>query len=591
MPSTLNSSAGSRERTETNAAGSRAPEKENLQRRREDLIRYFRGFMEETFEKLGVASEAETGSLRQGLLHIGLGEREISDWERYRDTTAEWQLFSARSLSRELDGLLARARDPKLPFISRESEKRWRDRFHDRSLNYKAKEYFVQHQMPAYLRSWEKEAQKRWALLKHPQLKSLTKENVKELGTFIEGKAFLSLHFEERADLNAKISAALSAKERRLMHLHAKAKAMLEAAATAKAMSPWKVGRWMERIFVGTKKGKPFSEKEIENFLDTKLRGFIGNWAKVRTKFDWVEAEMKRKGVPQGFNRLTPEKFMLLSYPQKKSYTETAKQRLKLKQGQSTPEMENTKISIRHMLDIKDWEEADDLIKNARSLLATGKGKEQDRFELDSMERYLKAFREREREEQQPMKDARQTLEQMRTAFAQIPSALQPLYLSAMQNESTFDALRACTYNRIWCREHGHLDDDREKRLEARATTETQRLAATGVHKKKGLENIKLGSVTDTKHNPAVRTYGEGEWGPTIIHMPPGTDGTFLNIIESRKGNGKFRYWTTLIPTGVSYEKQEHIVKNVNWVLKSGMKKLKECGLRFTLTGNPIGVN
>ncbi|MDO8468794.1 MAG: hypothetical protein Q7S29_03500 [Candidatus Peribacter sp.] len=559
------------------------PEKEMLARRRSSLIQYFRGFMAETFDKLHVASAEETEQLRQGLLHIGLTEKEISEWEEYRDQVAEQQRASAHRLSDQLHSQLDRAHGEHV--ITRESKQRWIDRFTDPSLNYKAKEYFVLHQLPSYLAAWERVAKKRVTLLNDPRFKSLTKADVSELETFQRGKDFLDLHFEKRSDLNAHIEAALIAKERAIEHLHGKAKSMLEAAAGAGAINQDKVGR----LLLGRLRTFP-NMTELKDYIEHQMPEYIKTWIKLRTEYDWVEAKMK-DAVPQGFNRLTPEKFLLLSYPQRKSYVEQAKQRLNLTEAPSPREMENIKLGIRHALDAKEWDEAEELLKKARTLFEQGKGVDRDRFELDSMERYLKEFRTNEQKEQQPMKNARETLEQMRIAYSQIPLSLQPLYLAAMNDPDRLGAIAACTYNRIWCREHGYLTDDREKELEKEATASTQALAREGKHRKKGLDNVKLGVVTDKQHDPAVRRYDEGEWAPTIIHMPPNSHQHFETILETRKNNHSFRYWTTLIPTDVTYEQQSHLVRNLNWVLKSGAKKLKEQGLMFTLTGSPPSFN
>ncbi|MDD5041210.1 MAG: hypothetical protein PHX87_02975 [Candidatus Peribacteraceae bacterium] len=557
------------------------PEKEVLAHRRSALVQYFRGFMAETFDKLHVASAEETAQLHQGLMHIGLTEQEIGEWERYRDEVAERQRESARELSDHLHTQLDRANAEHT--ITRESRQRWLDRFEDASLNYKAKEYFVLHQLPSYLAAWERVAKKRVKLLHDPRIKSLTKADVSDMETFLKGKEFLDLHFEKRADLNARIEAAMTAKTRKIEHLHNKAKSALETAAAAGAINHDRLGRWL------LEKLRKFpTAMTLQDFVEHQLPEYIKNWMKLRTEYDWVEAKMKENSVPQGFNRLSPEKFLLLSYNQRRSYVEQAKQRLNLTEAPSPRAMENIKLGIRHALDTKDWDEAEDLLGQARKLFEQGKGVDRDRFELDSMERYLKEFRTKEHEEEQPMQNAHETLEQTRMAYDQIPRPLQPLYLSAMNDPDKLGAIAACTYNRVWCREHGYLTDDREKELEQEATTTTQALARQGKHNKKGLDNVKLGVVTDKQHDPAVRRYDEGEWGPTIIHMPPETHQHFLSILETRKSNHAFRYWTTLIPTDVTYEQQLHLVRNLNWVLKSGVKKLKEQGIPFSLTDSMV---
>jgi hypothetical protein len=251
-------------------------------------------------------------------------------------------------------------------------------------------------------------------------------------------------------------------------------------------------------------------------------------------------------------------------------------------------EMKNLKFGIWHALDTKDWEEAEHLLRKARKLLEAGKATEKDRADLAVMEGNLQAFRGKEKGEKQPMEDTQKTLEEMRAAYKQVPETLQPLYLMAMKDGYDCAArLFQIIYNRKWIREHAGYSDHREKMLEEQATEETQ-VRAKGYHQKRGLENIKLGTVTNPEHSPAVRHYDHGEWAPTIIHMPHNTHEQMFNILRERKNSYAFGYWTTLIPTNVNYEKQVHLVEHVNWVLKRGMRKLQECGVSFTLSDTVI---
>lgn len=388
-----------------------------------------------------------------------------------------------------------------------------------------------------------------------------------------------ALAFLKTFKAGAKVESAQTKTE-----LASRARSEIMNAVHAKAVDETKAMRWLEeRVLV-----KP--TKQLEKYIAVDLRSYVQNCIHTRVDFDHVESKMS-KNPPQGFNRITPAKFLTLTLNQRRSYVEQAKQRLHLAEAPSPREMENLKLGIRHALDTKDWEEAEELLTQARKLLEHGKASERDRFELDSMQRYVKEFRAKEQKDQQPLQSARETLEQMRAAFAQIPSSLKPLYLAAMSDPDKLDAVAACTYNRVWCREHGHLTDNREKELEQQSTTETQTLAASGAPRKKGLDNVKLGVVVDRQHEPAVRRYDQGEWAPTVIHMPPNTHANFLSLLETRKNNHAFRYWTTLIPTDVTYEEQLHLVRSINKVLKRGARTLKEHGLMFTESGPPPSLN
>jgi len=575
MPKQYDSLTELQDRTDTTAEQSN-PETEHLRRRREALIAYFRDYIGETFYALGASSEEEKDALWKGLLNLGLNEEEIRGWEDYRSTLAEQQLRSVRQLSQQLHGILDHAHGKH--YISSESRERWIARFKDPSLSYKAKEYFVQNQLPEYAKAWEHEALKRRDLLKDPRLKMLTAFQVENFTAFLSGTQFVQLHFDQRKSLNAKVAAALTTvKNADLQTLHTRAKNMLDAAVKAKVMSPTKLGQWMERIF----KKKDATPQQIEKFLSTDLRQFISNWAKVRTDFDWTEAEMKKEGVPQGLHRLTSDQFLALTFDQRESYVEQAKIRLATQRPESSAQLKDLTLGIRHALDSKDWDDADSLLKKAWSI-----AKEEDRFELESMDRYLKAFREKEQEKQQPMEDATKTLSEMRTAFSQIPSSLQPLYLKAM-NDGYDCATRLfqLIYNRKWVRDNGYSTNGSEKESEMQAEEETK-YRAEGHHGKKGMERIKLGVVTSPEHSPAVRRYDQGEWAPTFIHMPPGTQDQMFSILKERKESYSFGYWTTLLPTDVTYEEQVFLVQHVNWVLKRGMRKLSEQGKTFSLIGD-----
>jgi len=552
------------------------PDTEQLRRRREALIAYFRDYIGETFYTLGASSEEQKDELWKGLLHLGLNEEEIRGWEQFRETVAEQQLRSARQLSQQLHGILNQARGKN--YISGASQERWIARFKDPALSYKAKEYFVQNQLPEYAKAWEREGLKRAALLKDPRIKMLTAFQVEHFTEFLSDTQFMELHFDQRTSLNSKVTAALTTvKNTDRQTLHKRAKDMLDAAVKAKVMSPTKLGLWMERIF----SKKDVTTQQIEKFLSTELKQFISNWAKVRTDFDWAESEMKKEGVPQGFHRLTSDQFLALTFDQRESYVEQAKIRLSSQRPESSAQLKDLTLGIRHALDSKDWDDADTLLKKAWSI-----AKEEDRFELESMDRYLKAFREKEQEKQQPMEDAKKTLAEMRAVFAQIPSSLQPLYLKAM-NDGYDCATRLfqLIYNRKWVRDNGYSTNGSEKESEVQAEEETK-YRAEGNHGKKGMERIKLGVVTSPEHSPAVRRYDQGEWAPTFIHMPPGTQDQMFSILKERKESYSFGYWTTLLPTDVTYEEQVFLVQHVNWVLKRGMRKLSEQGKTFSLIGD-----
>ncbi|MEI8230874.1 MAG: hypothetical protein WCG83_07115 [Candidatus Peregrinibacteria bacterium] len=558
---------------------------EHLLKRREDLRSYFRNFIVETFDTLGIASLEETRALEEGLHHIGLSEEEIRGWEDYRNTIAEQQLRSGRLLADTVETIFDNA--VKAGHISKESKHRWiQERFRNKSLPYKAREFFVLEQLPSFSLNWKREAEKRRNLLKEPSIRSLSVHEVRKLDLFFDEGKFLAMHFDKRMEMNASVHAALLSRRQKTTQLHLKAKDLLEAAAKARAISPHKVGLWLEHIVY-----KYPDPADRDQFIDIQLKDYIKEWVKVRTAFDAEDAKLRKGKVPQGFNRLSLPQFLSLNFEQRRSYVETLKQRNNSETDQGKDELRNCKLLIKNSLDMKDWDQAEKLLKSARKV-HTERALPQD-YELDSMERYQKAFRDKsENERGKAPKEVQQTLDEMRQIFAgdAIPLPLRQLYLKAMMDQDTFACLGSLIYNRIWCTEHGYLDTLRERRLLSTSTEETKHLAK-GKHKKKGLENIRLNTVNEWQEPSTVRRYDEGEWAPTVIHMPPGGDTSLLEMIKPRKNNGSFRYWATLIPTDVSYEKQQNLVKNVNWRLKRGIGKLKEAGFAFSLIGHPVSLN
>jgi len=551
-----------------------------LAERRRAIRDYCRDYIAETFGELGIAGAAETAQLSEGLRFIPLEERDIGEWERFL-THLNDMLHSGRELYIETVAVLESAVSGKL--ISGESKIKWIARLRDPMVNYKAKEYFVHYQFPSYVQSWERAKRQRDLLIRNPRIPHLTKGEVKDLAAFLNEDAFAALHFDKKVDLLSNVQAAVTARTTRQDALFHEAKGTIEAAAAAGVMSEDKVGVWLRRLF-----SHGFGAEETRAYYEGTLKKqYIPNWTKIRYAYDRAEREMDET-EPQGFRRITPEKFLLLSYDQRVSYVEEAGRRVRahraFERGRQS-KMQDLKLRIRHDLDTEDWEEAEELIARGEEI-AEG----EDVHELASMKRYLSAFRERSKENATPMKTVRDTLREMRNAFEQIPMGLRSLYLSSLTTGyPTLASLCSLVYNRIWCREHGFLDARKEKELEIRAADDTRCILRDG-HRKRGRENVDLDIVDDFESAAAVRDYDNGECGATIIHYSPASKGKLLSKINRNAGFA-FNYWVTLVPHDVSYGQQLYLVRNVNWVLKRGMRILRENGFGFSLTGEPIGLN
>ena len=187
------------------------------------------------------------------------------------------------------------------------------------------------------------------------------------------------------------------------------------------------------------------------------------------------------------------------------------------------------------------------------------------------------------------METVQQTLNEMRAAFNQIPSSLRSIYLASLTTGyPTFSCLSSLMYNRVWCWEHGHLNAHKEAVRKQTTAEDTRRVVREG-HSKRGVENIDLATVNGSEADAAVRDYEQGEWGATIIHYTPESKSKLMSKM-SGNSNYAFNYWTTLIPEDVPYEQHAYVVKNVNWVLKRGLRTLQKHNVPFTLTGTSAAV-
>lgn len=354
-------------------------------------------------------------------------------------------------------------------------------------------------------------------------------------------------------------------------------------AVRAKALDEGRGMHWLETKVLT----KP--AKELEKYISVDLKAYVANCVETRVAYDHIEGQMQKQGVPQGFNRLSPVKFLAMTLNQRKSYVRMAKERLEEKEANKDPELGNLKLGVRNAMETKDWEEAEGFLKKARALMARGRGTLADKSDLDSMERYLRDFRGKKKN--QPDENIRKTLENMRDAFEQVPDSLQNLYLGAMNDsyECASTVFRT-VYNLKWATERGYCDPNRMAVLRESAKEETDR-RAKGEHGKKGVENVDLSYVSDPGHVTAVRSYTAGEWAPTYIHMQRGQESKALDLAKAHKDNNAYGYWVILDPIGVPQEKIVSLVENVHWKLKSGMRKLQKVGMRFTRTGEPVSVN
>ena len=570
------------------------PSASALEAKKSAVISELTEYIRFTFDKLGAHSKAEAavtlGTIQElrDLNLAALSGDQLVEKGKEIESNLQWlkqeggihsQREKISASWTKLNSMLETA--IKTGSISNESKEKWLKRFKDEGVGAGAKIDFVNFQLPLLLAHAEKVSAKRKKLLKNSQIKKITPAMVPDLASFFDEQKFLSLHYLERESLAASVAAALAASEK-LPVLYAKAKGILNAAVSSGAMGKNKVGKWLESIFKTDR-----TPKEIESILDGKLKEYIGVWTKLRYRYDRIERQMDKQGVPQGFNRIPVKKFLDLDYFQRESYVDEAERSMKISlDGASNRPIDQLKLRIRHELQVKDWEGAESLISQAWPL-AEG----EDVYELKSMENYLSQFREKKESLNAPDAQISKTLETMREAIAEAPGPVRTLYVEAMQHGyTTLAALATQMYNLVWCHNNGYLDAQKEEVLYRASFRETERIVKDG-HVDRGLENINLDSVDDNKKGEAMRPYKK-TWAPTLYHMSCSNGSARTRYLNELRGKNATRdYWSTLKLRDITYEKQEYLVKHVNHKLKSGMKKLKAAGVAFTLSGPPVFMN
>ena len=572
------------------------PSISGLESKKEAVIGGLTDYIRYTFHQLGAHSKEEAASAMGTIEHFrnlnlnALTNEELNQERKEIESQYQWlKMEGGISSQREkieqawskLNEMLTEATKSNSRVISDESKKRWIKRFKDKEIGASSKIEFVNFQLPVLLTHAEKVAEKRKTLLKNKQIKNVTPAMVEDIASFFDEQKFLSMHYLERENLAAGVTAALAAAEK-LPALYSKAKGILGAAVGSGAMGKNKVGKWMESLFKQER-----TPQEIEEILEGELRDYIGTWTKLRYRYDRLERQMDQSGVPPGFNRLSDKKFLDLDYFQRESYVEEAERSMNISlNGPSNRPIDQLKLRIRHELQVKDWESAEELMAEAWEI-AEG----EDIHELESMSNYLKQFRKVESRENAPTESITKTLEFIREAISEAPPSVQMLYIEAMQKGyNTIWGLTTQMYNLVWCHEHGYLDGHREEVLYEESFDETEDIVENG-HRQYGLENINLDAIDDDKKLDAMRPY-RNTWAPTLYHMNASNGSSRIRYLNELQGKNAARdYWSTLKIRDITYDKQAYLVKKVNWKLKSGMKKLKASGVAFTASGPPVFMN
>lgn len=521
----------------------------DLERRRKKIVDQVRSYAHATFDEMGAASKRETEELIEGVKHIALDEKEISGWEDFCENRLQDMQESAHRLYHEQ--FMGPLLDELGKTISRRVIEDLDRKFHDENANYKERESYILSVLPKRIEEWRKVKNRRDELVKDPRFTSLTAKHVPKLAAFKDEKQFIDLTYPERKGLVDAVKAALSTLDH-LEDRHAEIRAELESWCEQGFMHPSKVGTWMRRIFDGKR-----TAEQINSYMKQVVRPFAKSWEKARKDFDDLEDAFEAQDTPRGFNRLTLDTFLLLSYKQKTSYLSLAWVSLNDPEGnlEQNKQLAALKLRIRHNLDTGDWEGADEELRAAARISPKDR-------ELLSMHRFLKDHRPKTKKEKKESPDPEKVLGELRDIVRSIPAEIQGMYVLTMSDGlAVHGRFQQLMGNRIWLHEVAGWDE----------ATERKRLAyvhATGKQGKGNLIDMKTQGEDSVLRQ--VREHANDSAGKT----PP-----------NLSADEYWGYWSTLFPS-LSYEAHCRIVKGYHYRLKSGLRMLQKLGYRFTMTGS-----
>ena len=431
-------------------------------------------------------------------------------------------------------------------WISKSSADKWMDRLKDPNVHHWKKEQFLTQKFPEYYRNWEKLQEDTDKVQKICNERGINPKDIPEVAV-VDAHGFRDMHFGFRRGAVDKALAVLAAYRTNRKDLYDQAKKMLNQAVADDALSKAKIGTWLRRIFESNA-----DPKKIEEFVMGKgkspLPDLIIKWRIVSDEFDKLEARVKKEGKPPSFSFISKKKFLDMHFDSRIAYLAEAEYRMKDTQLAAIHPLI---LDIRREIDSKDWNSAQYLIRRAHSLDLSPS----DLQRVASLEEYLQRQKS-EHGGKNPVESVDPKIE-LEMLLAQVPAMVQPLFRSAIaRGESVTRCLKSLWYNRVWCRQHGYLDDQKEEILRQRSEGDTQKVLKEGHGK--GYENM------NTRHGRAVvRKYQQGEWAPQLLHYTNDMHESLTEDITTGKDNYAFKYWTTLIPKGVDYETHAYVLRDV----------------------------
>ncbi|MEQ1849723.1 MAG: hypothetical protein ABL890_03990 [Candidatus Peribacteraceae bacterium] len=511
--------------------------------------------------------------------------------EFFRKYDGKWVIEYGEQIYDSFFGQLNKA----APYLSRASYDRWvRDRFKNPAIGIIEKKYWIEKQMPTFVENWIAVGKERESILKNPALVDAIKMDP-ELGLLKDKEKFLDLHYDKKKGLIKLANASILSLKGKRQALYAQTKVKLMGAVSQGTLAAGKVGGWMQRIF-----GANGTTEQIDTFVNGSgletLEDLIANWAAVKQRYDHVKGKIAKGGeadASRGFTLLSESQFLSLHYDTRVKYVEEAERRV----GEvNDVETENPIfIQIKHAMDIRDWDAADDMILKARTLGLSGTEKER----LNSMDRLVKQFtgRKESTENMSNVTEARDRIDQIVTEMASSHPELQSMVMRLLRGPNanrSIHQFRWIVYNNKWCRTHGYLNQDIARKG---ASTENKELM-----KERKKNNLDIGRNDvldgDTATGAFIRKDEHANHKATLLHVNV-SDGAANSTVAAKmekEQDPRVLYWMTFCGTDSNGDP-----KSDNWhndlffmltELRGHAKTLKKSGFMYDSPGRPlVGLN
>lgn len=436
-------------------------------------------------------------------------------------------------------------------WISRKSALRWKQRFHaDNVLEWERKQWVTDSKsesaFPAMYNRWQKAARTRQEAVKLADTLRIDKAMRKEWADVLSVQSFLDMHYDERMHRASSLYAQLIAMQKSQIDSYKQASAMLmDAASPSKGfLHRSKVGPWLLRVMQ--------SDDPVQ-YIDSVLVPCMERWEAVWKDYQNIQQALQTQRPHRSFTPVKPDAFLRMKYKKRTSYCALAWAQLQDSGNayETNKLLAGLKLGIRRHLNTQDWEEA-------KKLLAVATKESPEDPELAEMQQYILAHEEESGTETERPEEL---LQNMRALVARVSSAeVQQLLNRALESgPSVFNRLAQVWSNRVWLREVGGWDEQKEQEQ-------------LGSNNQYMLDMRKVGTGT-ILHNVASHADEHAGSGATNL-----------------SANEHWGYWATLIPP-IPYAEHRAIYTGTMWKLKKMLRSLHKQGVAYTSYGSAPSAN